>query len=175
MYEGVLRRFRFYTRPNPQCSIGASIGLFSIACTWIVIKYPAWVLQPAGGPFRLSFLNPTKNLIEIVSLADPTTQFFCMLFVLGTAFALLSPLGGIPQSIGILGFILSYHYYVSGLGWAPWISPFPHSSLELGYYLGLASMVIVITSAGGAIRSANNGRPVRTLSRFAAVIPSSLR
>jgi hypothetical protein len=64
---------------------------------------------------------------------------------------------------------------VSGLGWAPWISPFPHSSLGLGYYLGLASMVIVVTSAGGAIRSANDGRPVRTLSRFAAVIPSSLR
>ena len=174
MNEGLLKGFRFYARPNLQCSIGASIGLFSTMCTWIVIKYPAWVLQPGGG-FHPIFLHPAKNLIEIVSLADPTTQFYCMLFVLGAALALISPLGGIPQSIGLLGFVLNYHYYVTGYGWTAWISPFPHSSLGLGYYLGVASMVIVITSAGGAIRSANNGKPARVLSRFAAMSPSSLR
>ncbi len=174
MNEGLLKGFRFYARPNLQCSVGASIGLFSTMCTWIVIKYPAWVLQPKGG-YHLIFPDPARNLIEIVSLADPTTQFYCMLFVLGAALALISPLGGIPQSIGLLGFVLNYHYYVTGYGWTAWISPFPHSSLGLGYYLGVASMVIVITSAGGAIRSANNGRPARVLSRFAAMSPSSLR
>jgi hypothetical protein len=175
MLERVLKRFRFYTRPNLQCSVGASIGLFSIMCTWIVIKYPDWFLIPLGVPLQPFHIHPARNLIEILILADPTTQFFCMLFVMGTALALISPLGGIPQSIGLLGFVLSYHYYVAGYEWAAWIGTFPHSSLGLGYYLGLASMVIVITSAGGAIRSANNGRPVRALSRFAAMSPSSLR
>jgi len=176
MYERILKRFRFYARPNLQCFIGGSIGLFSTVCTWIVIKYPTWILQPRGGePIRLLFLDPRKNLVEIVSLADSTTQFFCILFVFGATLALISPLGGIPQSIGILGFVLSYHYYVVGDGWTAWISPFLGSSLGLGYYIGLASMMIVITSVGGAIRSANNGRPARVLSRVAAMSPSALR
>ena len=171
MYEGVLKRTRFYARPNLQCSIGASIGLFSTMCTWIVIKVPVWLLPFSKHPN----LQPTRNLIEIVGLVDPTTQFFCMLFILGTALALISPISGIPQSIGLLGFVLSYHYYATTIVWGGWIFPYVHSSLGLGYYLGLASMVIVITSAGGAIRSANTGRPARALSRFAAMIPSSLR
>ncbi len=141
----------------------------------MVIKYPTWYLQPAGGAIYLLRLDPSKNLLEIVSHSDPTTQLFCILFALGAALALVSPLGGIPQCIGLLGFVLTYRFYVAGYGWTAWISPFPHSTLGPGYYLGLASMVIVITSAGGAIRSANNGRPARILSRFAAMSPSSLR
>ncbi|MBU0623961.1 MAG: hypothetical protein KJ672_03850 [Candidatus Thermoplasmatota archaeon] len=126
--EGFLKIFRFYARPNLQCSIGASIGLFSIMCTWIAIKVPEWLLPFSQHPN----LQP-RNLMEIVGSADPTTQFFCMLFVLGAALALISPLGGIPQSIGLLGFVLSYHYYATGYVWAAWIRPFPHSSLGLGY------------------------------------------
>jgi len=169
-FEGALKIFRFCARPNLQCSVGASIGLFSIMCTWIAVRFPVWLLPYSHHPSLQS-----RNLVEIAVLADPTTQLFCLLFILGSALALISPLGGIPQSVGLLGFVLSYHYYLTAYQWSSWSGLFPHSSLGLGYYLGLASMVIVITSAGGAIRSANNGRPARVLSRFAALSPSSLR
>jgi hypothetical protein len=168
--RGVLRVFRFYARPNMQCTVGALVGIVAIVLPWAYnVNHYARILipYPAGQVFRM-WIPPYQNLLDLIAWSGDYA-FYGMLFALGTLLALYSPLGGIAQSAGLLGFVLAFRYVDSNVGW--WVD----SHLTIGYFLAILSTVLVVTSTTTAVRSSNGGRPRMVLSRHAALIPSSLR
>ena len=161
-----------HTRPNMQCTIGAFIGIISIASAWIV-RAPPPIPYPVGHGFHI-YWDPHLTLLDLTMYGDLDIAFYATLFVLGTAIALFTPLGGIAQIVGLLGFVLSYRAYEMST-WRALFMPTVESHLSIGYALAILSATLVVTSASFATRNANGGRPARALSRVAAVCPSSLR
>lgn len=171
---GAVRIFRYFSRPNPQCTVGALFGILSFSLTWIQMSVPSWYLH-------FHYYDPNYNLFEVILVSPPEMSFYCLLFLIGSIVAIITPLGGIAQSCGLLGFILSLRYFATGYEWSAWSRLYEYSysldapNLGAGYFLAVTSCVLVITSVNSVISSANGGRPVRALSRFAALTPSAFR
>ena len=169
--RGVLKVFSFYSRPNAQCAIGAMVGLAAIVLPWIrEVNSRITVIPPASQ--RFYWMEVYWNGLDLViSHVLSHYSLYLLLFVLGTIAALFTPLGGIAQVAGLLGFALTFRFFNSGL-----LSYSPvNEHLSIGYFAAILSTVLVITSSMSAIRNSNGGRPTRALSRFAAVCPSALR
>ena len=156
----------FHSRPNLQSGIGAFIGLMSLSLIWvsrggIVGGYPI----PKGSSIIPFFhFHMQFTIFDLMDHAGGNAALFGGLFVVGTIVALASPIGGVFQGIGLLGI---------AFGMESVLSYGQHLSLGPGYLLAIISTFMVLTSVS-AIRSANGGKPARTLSRFAALSPGSM-
>lgn len=152
----------FYSMPNTQSGIGAFIGLMSLSLIWV----SRWGIvgsfsMPAGLPFHF---HMQFTIFDLMNHAGHDAALFGGLFVIGTIVALASPIGGVFQGIGLIGIAFEMDSLLSvGL----------HLSMGPGYFVALVSTFTVLTSVS-AIRSANGGKPARTVSRFAALSPGSM-
>ena len=133
-----------------------------------------------GGPIPhfsddhgLSIIGPVVtdyDLIQLITADSFGLGLICLVFLVGTLLAFLSPVGALLQVIGIVGFSLSYAARNSLITTSVWSEP-EGWSLGLGYALGVISTLIVMQSPVKAMLAANRGRPVRMLGRFAALSP----
>lgn len=158
-----------------QCTIGAFVGILAMCLPWIFAPDPhAWILTPGISNQRIHVAwDPYTNLLDMI-LSNGDYAFYSLLFFLGTVVALVTPLGGLAQGAGLLGFVLSYRA-LSMDSWMTLGHPNVHSYLSIGYGLAIISTILVVTSTSTAVRDSRGGKPVRALSRFAAMSPSSLR
>jgi len=141
---------------NKYCWIGATIGIVSmVAFNWIHTVPPQnlhihWWLRDV---IQFDWLSSFGDLLsrEVPGM---------LLFLLGTILAFVTFLSGIVQGLGIAWFLASYH---PGNGISGWNTHF-----ELGFYLALASVFIVLM--GWGLRLSRG--PVRmNISRLAALSP----
>jgi len=120
---------------NRCCWIGAALGVVSMtAFNWIHVvrtPLPQWVLeQPAPFACWLWRYDPFHGFVDL--LGDPGT----ILFLVGTALAFVTFLGGIAQSMGMAWFLFDKLWLN---GYTPSIWHF-----ELGVGLALVSTFIVL-------------------------------
>jgi hypothetical protein len=151
----------FYSKPNLQSGIGAFIGLMSLSFIWL-IRAGAFLGNPVPKgsiPFHMQF-----TIFDLMECAGHDAALFGGLFIIGAIVALASPIGGVFQSAGLIGIAFrmdSMMFY----GGRYFLGP--------GYLLAIVSTLLVLTSVS-VIRTANDGRPARTISRFAALSPGSM-
>ena len=165
--------------PNPQSIAGATLGLVAAFQVWLT-REPLFI-----GPIpRISddelrdiihrMLMPEDfDLLQVIAGDALGMGFFCLVFLLGTLLAFLSPLGAFLQVFGILGFALSVGTYDPVIYPTSW-DAVDGWSLGFGYVLGVVSTLIVLQSPVRAMLAANGGRPVRMLGRFAALSPRTI-
>ena len=161
--------------PNKYSTAGAAVGLMAILLPWMRVEYPFRPVAPPGGvefPMRFLFGIQEFTLLDLMTTAViASVATYCLLFVAGTLVAFVSPIGAVPQIIGLTGFALVY-------GTTNLTSPMgvviPDPILGLGFWLGMASAVIVIQAPMRSMLAANNGKPVRMLGRFAALSPRTI-
>lgn len=165
--------------PNAQSIVGGAVGLVAAFQIWLT-RDPVFsgpmprvsddALQDA---IRSLFFPKTFDLLHVITGDVLSVGFFCLIFLLGTLFAFLSPVGAFLQVLGILGFALGVHTYDPAFvpsGWEvadAW-------SLGPGYALGAVSTLIVLQSTVKAMLAANGGRPARMLGRVAAMSPRTI-
>ena len=104
-------------RVNVLCIVGAFMGLVAIFCGWGAHAY-----TPGA---------PQENLLQIIDhMLNIHILAGCVLFLIGSLIAFLSPMGGIVQLIGVGLFIF---------GWTSWPD-------GVGPYLGIISAFILVIS-----------------------------
>lgn len=164
--------------PNPQSIVGAAVGLIAAFQTWLIREGISFASPPATSPGTFPDLDWMRYILQHgeLSLLDLITSdflgvgFFCALFLFGALLSAFSPIGAIPQMVGLLGFVFnhaSYHVGAPYWGVTGW-------SLGIGYALGMLSTFIVMQSPVRSMLAANGGKPVRMLGRFAALSPRTI-
>jgi len=170
------RVLRSRVGPNGQSIVGAAVGLIAVFQPWLMRKVSSsYVPGFPGSPGSLSiywFGDMEFNLLDLIARDTLGLGFFCAVFLFGTLLSAFSPVGAVPQMIGLLGFAFGYAA-IFGLH-NPVYTGFASWSLGLGYALGIVSTLIVLQSPGRAMLTANGGRPVRMLGRFAALSPGAI-
>ena len=151
----------FYSMPNLQSGIGAFIGLMSLSLIWV--SRWGYESHPPAGSIHFHYHNQF-TIFDLMGHTGDNAALFGGLFIIGAIVALASPIGGVFQGIGLLGI---------AFGMESVLSYGQHLSLGPGYLLAIVSTFVVLTSAS-VIRSANGGKPARTLSKFAALSPGSM-
>ena len=163
--------------PNPQSIVGATVGLVAAFQVWMTrapIVYGGPVPHPSGDyGFSIIFTATHYDLFQMISADAFGMGFFCLVFLMGTLLALLSPAGAFLQIFGILGFALRAGTYDPMMYPSEW-DVVDGWSLGFGYALGVVSTLIVMQSPVRAMLAANRGRPVRMLGRFAALSPRTI-
>jgi hypothetical protein len=119
------------------------------------------------------FLPEDFSLLQVIAGDTLGMGAFCLVFLIGTLLAFLSPVGAFLQIFGILGFALSVGTYDPVMYPSSW-DAVDGWSLGLGYALGVVSTMIVMQSPVRAMLAANGGKPVRMLGRFAALSPQTI-
>ena len=161
--------------PNKYSTAGAAVGLIAVLLPWVRVEYPFRPVTPPVGmelPMQFLFGIQEFTLLDLMTTAViASVATYCVLFLVGTLMAFVSPIGAVPQMIGLTGFALVY-------GTTDLTSPmgvvFPGPFLGLGFWLGVASAAIVIQAPMRSMLASNNGKPVRMLGRFAALSPRTI-
>lgn len=165
--------------PNPQSIVGATVGLAAAFLTWLTrdpIFHGPWPFISDDALRReigLLFVSRDYDLLHVITADAFGMGFFCLVFLIGTLVAFLSPAGAFLQIFGILGFALSAGTYDRVIYPSDWAAV-GGWSIGLGYALGVVSTLIVMQSPVKAMLAANRGRPVRMLGRFAALSPRTI-
>ena len=166
--------------PNPQSIAGATVGLVAAFQVWLTrepIIYSGPMPMIGDDAFRdvirSLFVQESFDLFHVIAEDAFGMGFFCLVFLIGTLLALLSPVGACVQTFGILGFALSVGTYDMVMYHSAW-DVVDGWSLGFGYVLGVISTLIVMQSPARAMLAANRGRPVRMLGRFAALSPRTI-
>lgn len=113
-----------HPRINVLCVVGAMVGLSCLLTTWALVTEtpPGWPTSAHSKSIEIvpDAWSPIDTLAaagDPLSTAYGSSELvaFSILFVLGTALAFLTPLGGAPQLVGVLGFytVSSEHLFVS--------------------------------------------------------------
>ena len=117
---------------NALCLAGAGLGLLSLFLPW-------WSGHEVG---LGTLVDQNYNLVEGVLLdSENLSSAFVVaatLFVVGTGMAFLSPIGGLVQLPGVLGFIALFNQEISTRRGT--------ESFELGLYIALISAIITTVS-----------------------------
>jgi hypothetical protein len=182
MVDSVIVRRILMSRlgPNPQSTVGAAIGLVAVFQTWLVREVTWFSFHIRMSPDLLRQFEETTmilpglrefNLFDLILADYLGLSLFCAVFLAGTLISVVSPVGAVPQMVGLVGFVLGYHALDLTIQ-SP--SGSPVFSVGLGYALGLVSTFIVLQSPVRAMLAANRGRPVRMLGRFAALSPRTI-
>jgi hypothetical protein len=88
-------------RVNVLCLIGAILAAVSLFLPWATVQD-----QASGAKRDLGAFDFEETFLGF-HLFSANFRYSVILFVIGTAVAFLSPLGGIMQLIGCVGFILT--------------------------------------------------------------------
>ncbi|MBU0684374.1 MAG: hypothetical protein ABIE25_00995 [Thermoplasmatota archaeon] len=158
--------------PNMQSGIGAFIGLMSLSLVWVSRASNGAFPFTVGHPY--SHFHMQFTILDLMEHAGHNAALFGGLFIIGTMFALASPIGGVFQGVGLIGIAFRIESLSFALGSYPDHYPTGfYVFLGPGYFLAIVSTFLVLTSVS-VIRTANGGKPARTLSRFAALSPGSM-
>jgi hypothetical protein len=165
--------------PNPQSIAGATVGLVAAFQVWLTREplFTGPVPRISDDALRDAihrlFLPEDFSLLQVIAGDTLGMGAFCLVFLIGTLLAFLSPVGAFLQIFGILGFALSVGTYDPVMYPSSW-DAVDGWSLGLGYALGVVSTMIVMQSPVRAMLAANGGKPVRMLGRFAALSPQTI-
>ena len=160
--------------PNRYSIVGASLGLIAVLLPWVRVESAFQRVTPPAGfdlPSYIWFGTREYSVLELATSDFGTLSLVCALFLIGTLIALMSPVGAIPQMLGLLGF--AFNYSSSNL-FIAYSASVPEPVLLYGFGLGVASAVIIIQAPMRSMLAANNGKPVRMLGRFAALSPRTI-
>ena len=160
--------------PNRYCIAGAALGLIAVLLPWVGVESRYWGFSfPPGYDLSFSLWVGIREFsaLDLLQAAYPL-GIICALFLVGTLMALVSPVGGIPQMFGVLGFAFRYDS-------ASLLAPFGGTysgdpMIGIGFWLGVVSTMMVIQAPMKSMLLANNGKPVRMLGRFAALSPRTI-
>lgn len=99
LQEGLYR-----PRINVVCLTGAILATLSLFLPWAIVNSEASGTNVYLGAFDFDEATPITH-----SLGD-NLRYSLLIFMIGTLVAFFSPLGGIPQLMGSLGFVLATFY-----------------------------------------------------------------
>lgn len=162
---------------NPQCVIGAALGLAAVFLPWLVLStyqtqwpYPP---MPVSGYYEPT-IDSSLSLLGVASLVQGLANVFCTLFAIGVIVSFYTPLGGIVEGVGLAGFALSfaqaggeYRVAVYELSSDRLMNEYPQFLyattefvLGVGFLFGVVSTFIVLSSTSAAVRDSREGPAV---------------
>lgn len=148
---------------NLLCIVGASIGMVAVFVAWI--NEPPSMPGPPSIRWEPSIVYMVANHYLYYGISAA--------FLVGTAVAFASPLGGIVQSASLVAFAIG----IVESGSDPWLDGIdPQQTLRIGMYLGIVSCALVITSlfsplGTGSLRPGKS-RKIRLMERLLTITPS---
>lgn len=172
--------------PNLQCLVGAALGMAAMLLPWLLLDPGFTSPRVFGGGYAPDFGGQAMNLVQVVVLIPGSVKLFCALFAAGAVLSFFTPLGGILQSVGLVGFAFGYaaaggaygfpvHFVGSGMlpdGSGPvYIESL--FGLGIGYLVAIVSTFMVLTSTTSAVRAARVGPVVHN--RVAALAWNTAR
>jgi len=153
-------------RINVLCIVGAMVGVSCLLTTWALVTEtpPGWPTNThskgAGvEPLSWSLVDALASTLDPFSNAygDAEIVAFSALFIIGTALAFITPLGGAPQLAGVLGF------YSSSAG-NLFVSEF-----AAGFAIAALAAVIVLASIAIPLGVGYDARPLSLRARLLTV------
>jgi len=120
---------------NAVCIVGILIGLVAAMLPW-ASESGTNLLTERSYSYDIHAINDFDWLGRLFIIAG-------LVFVLGTAICLLTPIAFLGQSAGLIMFFYSYSDYQSAarLTFGPYCF-----RLEIGFYLGIVSAVVIFAS-----------------------------
>jgi hypothetical protein len=148
---------------NLLCILGACIGTVALFLVWI--DEPPSMPGPPRIDWEPSIIYMISNHYLYYGISAA--------FLVGTAAAFASPLGGILQSASLVAFAIG----IVESGSDPWLDGIdPQQTLRIGMYLGIVSCTLVMTSlfsplGTGRLRPGKS-RKIRLMERLLTITPS---
>ena len=168
-------------KPNYIATLGAFVGLFALTFTWLNQPIPGmYPVNPipktadeglqrivGSGPFW----GPV-GVVQILSSWGSASALALAVFIAGTFIALSTPLGGLIQGLGLIGF--AWNAPIILRTGAAGSTVFGNYSFGPGYFLAVASMLIVTYAGISHFWSRGASRFVPSQGRIAALLPRSV-
>ncbi len=162
---GVSRAYSVLVRPSASTLIGAGIGIAAILLlTWG--SRPTWevIWDDSSRPPYIHYYTEHLSFFDLITVSEPAVAVALTAFLIGTVLAFFMPVFSVLQALGIAGFMLNFR---SGI--------LEDAELGTGYYLAIASTIILMISCKTVYGRRIEDRPVAAIGRIAALSPRATR
>jgi hypothetical protein len=144
--------------------------MLSLFFPWVVRE---WESPRIIGPPGFVYPVPKLEWSFFELIPEPNFTVILLVFLIGTVVALFHRVGVIPQALGLLGFALTAHSYISGLSVVR--SAQPDLYFGPGYFIALVGLFISMFAAKNFWWQRKAHTVVPSISRIAALAPNSTR